>query len=199
MSAGMENLRLAHRVRDGIATASRSLTLVLLLLLSGCLIPGERAGVPALNVSSAAFAPGGTIPVMYTCDGANISPSLSWSSLPKGTARVAIMVTDPDAPGGTFMHWVAYNIPSGTREIPAGAPGKNILPEGSDEGTNDFGRQGYGGPCPPRGKPHHYHFTVYALDTPLTISGKRDGRMLLQALEGHLLAEGETVGIYQRL
>jgi Raf kinase inhibitor-like YbhB/YbcL family protein len=135
---------------------------------------------------------------MYTCDGANVSPPLSWTDPPPGTAGFAILVTDPDAPGGTFTHWVACNIPSGTREIPAGARGKNALPAGSVEGRNDFGRAGYGGPCPPGGRAHHYHFTVYALDTALTISGKRDGQMLQEALKGHVLAWGEITGIYSR-
>jgi len=194
----MEKHRLVLRVGDGIATAFRSLALVLLCLLTGCLVPGEGGGVPLLEVSSGAFAPGGTIPAMYTCDGANVSPALSWSAPPPGTAGIAILVTDPDAPGGTFIHWVAYNISPGTRGIPAGGPRRTVLPAGSVQGTNDFGGPGYGGPCPPRGRPHHYYFTVYALDANITLAGKGDGRMLLGALGGHVLAEGEIVGIYRR-
>jgi len=194
----MENLPLTHRVKDGIASVARSLSLVLLFLLSGCLIPGERGSVPALNVSSAAFAQRGTIPVMYTCDGANVSPPLSWRSIPPGTVSIALLVTDPDAPGGTFVHWVAYNIPPGTNGIEAGVPGANVLPAGALQGTNDFGRQGYGGPCPPGGRPHHYRFTVYALDTALTLPGRRDGRMLEGAVAGHVLARGEIIGVYGR-
>jgi Raf kinase inhibitor-like YbhB/YbcL family protein len=194
----MEKLRLFPLVREGAARSIRSLTLVLLLLLSGCLIPGGREGAPALTVSSAAFAQDGQVPVMYTCDGANVSPPLSWTTPPPGTASIAILVTDPDAPSGTFIHWAAYNIPPGTRGIPAGARGKTALPAGSVEGTNDMGGTGYWGPCPPGGRPHHYHFTVYALDTPLTLGGKRDGRMLGEAIEGHVLAHGEVAGIYSR-
>ncbi|MDD1669794.1 MAG: YbhB/YbcL family Raf kinase inhibitor-like protein [Methanomicrobiales archaeon] len=135
---------------------------------------------------------------MYTCDGTDISPPLSWGPAPQGTASIAILVTDPDASGGTFIHWVAYNIPPGTREIPAGAPGKDVMPAGSVQGMNDMGRPGYGGPCPPKGKPHHYHFTVYALDSAINLTGKRDGRMLAEALAGHTLAQGDLVGIYRR-
>ncbi|HVP25349.1 MAG TPA: YbhB/YbcL family Raf kinase inhibitor-like protein [Methanomicrobiales archaeon] len=194
----MEHLRLLPLVRKGAARAARSLAVLLLCILSGCLVPGGRAPVPALNVSSAAFPMGGQIPVIYTCDGANVSPPLSWGTSPPGTVSIAILVSDPDAPGGTFIHWVAYNIPPGTREITAGGPGRNVLPAGSVQGTNDMGRTAYGGPCPPRGKPHHYHFTVSALDTSLNLSGKRDGRVLEGAIGGHLLARGEVVGIYQR-
>ena len=191
-------MHLVTRVREGAARAARYLTLLLLFMSSGCLIPGGRGGAPALEVSSEAFAGDGQIPVMYTCDGTDISPPLSWGPAPQGTASIAILVTDPDAPGGAFIHWVAYNIPAGTRGIPAGTPGRNVLPAGSVQGMNDMGRQGYGGPCPPRGKPHHYHFTVYALDSAVNLTGKRDGRTLAGALGGHILAQGELVGIYRR-
>jgi hypothetical protein len=195
----MKQLRLVTRVRDGAARAARHLTLLLLFISSGCLVPGGKGGAPALDVSSDAFARDGQIPIMYTCDGTDVSPPLSWGPLPQGTASIAILVTDPDAPGGTFIHWVACNIPPGTRGIPAGAPGRIILPAGSVQGTNDMGRQGYGGPCPPKGKPHHYHFTVYALDSAIKLTGKRDGRMPADALGGHVLAQGELVGLYGRV
>jgi Raf kinase inhibitor-like YbhB/YbcL family protein len=194
----MKHLRLVTRVREGAARAARHLALLLLFISSGCLVPGGRGGAPALDVSSDAFARDGQIPVAYTCDGTDISPPLSWGPIPQGTAGITILVTDPDAPGGTFIHWVACNIPPGTRGIPAGAPGKGVLPAGSVEGMNDMGRPGYGGPCPPKGKPHHYHFTVYALDSAINLTGKRDGRMLAGALAGHILAQGELVGIYRR-
>jgi hypothetical protein len=194
----MEHLRLVTCAREGAARAARHLTLLLIFISSGCLVPAGRGGSPVLDVSSDAFARDGQIPVMYTCDGTDISPSLSWGPVPQGTASIAILVTDPDAPGGAFIHWVAYNIPAGTRGIPAGTPGRNVLPAGSVQGMNDMGRQGYGGPCPPRGKPHHYHFTVYALDSAVNLTGKRDGRTLAGALGGHILAQGELVGIYRR-
>ena len=194
----MKHLLLVTRVCDRAARAARHLTLLLLFISSGCLVPGGRGGAPALVVSSDAFTRDGQIPVVYTCDGSDISPPLSWGPVPQETAGIAILVTDPDAPGGTFIHWVAYNIPPGTRGIPAGAPGKNVLPAGSLQGMNDMGRQGYGGPCPPKGKPHHYHFTVYALDSAISLTGKREGRMLAEVLAGHILAQGELVGLYRR-
>lgn len=194
----MKHLRLGTGVREGVARAARHLTLLFLFISSGCLIPGGRGGAPALDVSSDAFARDGQIPIVYTCDGTDISPPLAWSPVPPATASIAILVTDPDAPGGTFIHWVACNIPPGTRGIPAGAPGRNVLPAGSVQGMNDMGRQGYGGPCPPRGKPHHYQFMVYALDSTINLTGRRDGRMLEEALAGHILAQGELVGLYRR-
>jgi hypothetical protein len=96
------------------------------------------------------------------------------------------------------VHWVVYNLPPGASGIPAGEPGKEVLPGGSLQGTNDFGRPGYGGPCPPRGKPHRYHFTLSALDTTLSLAGRQDGSALERAIAGHVLARGELVGIYQR-
>ncbi|MDD1669275.1 MAG: YbhB/YbcL family Raf kinase inhibitor-like protein [Methanomicrobiales archaeon] len=194
----MKHLRLVAGACERVGRAARHLILLLLFISSGCLVPGGRGGAPTLEVSSGAFARDGQIPAMYTCDGANISPPLSWAPVPLGTASIALLATDPDAPGGTFIHWVAYNIPPGTRAIPEGAPGRNVMPAGSVQGTNDMGRQGYGGPCPPRGKPHHYHFTIYALDSTLNLTGSRDGRMLEGALAGHILAQGELVGLYSR-
>jgi Raf kinase inhibitor-like YbhB/YbcL family protein len=198
MGPHMENLSLRTRIRKGSARALRHLTLVLLLVCSGCLAPGEKGVLTPMEVKSDAFAVGGQIPGIFTCDGEDISPPLAWDPVPDGTAALAILVTDTDAPGGTFVHWVAYNIPPGTRSIPAGSPGKDALPRGSIEGMNDMGRAGYRGPCPPGGKPHHYHFTMYALDSVVNVTGARDGRMLLGAMEGHIIAQGEIVGIYQR-
>ncbi|HVN65281.1 MAG TPA: YbhB/YbcL family Raf kinase inhibitor-like protein [Methanomicrobiales archaeon] len=194
----MEILSLGTRIRRGAARALRNLVLILIFICSGCLIPGQREVIPSLEVTSPAFPDGGQIPVNHTCDGANRSPPLAWGPVPSGTAALAIIVTDTDAPGGSFLHWGVYNIPPATGSIPAGGTAQSILPAGSIQATNDFGRAGYGGPCPPRGMPHHYHFTVYALDSPVNPAGARDGRRLLGALEGHTLARGEIVGIYQR-
>jgi Raf kinase inhibitor-like YbhB/YbcL family protein len=198
MSAHMENCRLNDRIRVKMVPVLRHLALIVIFVCSGCLVPGEKGGISSLEVTSGAFEPGGQIPVAYTCDGADIPPPLSWGPVPPGTASMAILVTDPDAPGGTFVHWVAYNIPPGAQGIPAGEHGKDILPEGAIQGTNDMGRTGYGGPCPPRGKPHHYHFTVSALDTTLNLAGKPDGRVLARAMAGHVLARGEIMGLYER-
>jgi len=194
----MENFGVRTRIWKMATRALRPLALVLIFVCSGCLVPGQREAGATLEVTSAAFADGGQIPVNHTCDGADISPPLAWGQVPAGTAGLAILVTDPDAPGGNFFHWVVYSIPPGTRSIPAGAVERAGLPGGSIQGVNDFGRQGYGGPCPPKGKPHHYHFTVYALDSAVSPAGTRDGRMLARAMEGHILARGEIAGIYQR-
>jgi Raf kinase inhibitor-like YbhB/YbcL family protein len=185
------------RIREGAVLAACHLALLFILLTSGCLVPGG-GGTPPLEVSSVVFTAGGQIPVASTCDGEDSSPPLSWAPVPMGTKSLALLVTDPDAPGRTFIHWAAYNIPPGTRRLPAGDPGKEVLPEGSLQGTNDMGRAAYNGPCPPKGTPHRYHFTISALDTMLNLTGSQDGRMLEEAMAGHVLARGELVGIYQR-
>jgi Raf kinase inhibitor-like YbhB/YbcL family protein len=194
----MENPSLRTWIRKGAPRALRHLALILIFVCSGCLVPGQRGAGTLLEVTSDAFTPGGQIPVNYTCDGMDLSPPLAWGPVPPEAAALAILVTDPDAPGGTFIHWVAYNMPPAARSIPGGRPGKEALPAGSVQGTNDMGRVGYGGPCPPGGTPHHYHFTVYALDSAVSITGPQDGRMLLGAMKGHILSQGEIVGIYQR-
>jgi Raf kinase inhibitor-like YbhB/YbcL family protein len=194
----MENCRQITWIRGATGRVARHLIPFLIFVCSGCLVHTQGGVIPPLEVTSDAFPAGGQIPAMYTCDGANISPPLSWGPVPSGTAGIAILVTDPDAPGGTFTHWVAYNIPPGTRGIPAGERGTDILPAGSLQGTNDMGRTAYGGPCPPGGKPHHYHFTVSALDTTLNLAGKPDGRVLARAMAGHVLARGEIMGLYER-
>lgn len=198
MGAHMENLGMTTRIRKEAARALYNLVLVLVFICTGCLMAGQQAAIPSLSVTSPAFRDGGQIPVDHTCDGKNLSPPVAWSEVPAGTASIAFLVTDTDASGGSFVHWVVYNIPPGTRDFPAGGNGKSLLPAGSVEGTNDFGQAGYGGPCPPRGSPHHYHFTVYALDAPVSMAGAQDGRAFLRAMEGHILARGETVGMFQR-
>jgi hypothetical protein len=194
----MENLSMGAGIRWRAARALRHLALVPLFIISAGLVPAGRGAVPSLEVTSDAFSHGGRIPATHTCDGENLPPPLAWGPVPPGTASLALLVSDEDAPGGSFIHWVAYNIPPVTRKIPAGGSGRAVLPAGSVQGRNDFGRAGYGGPCPPRGKPHRYHFTVYALDSATGVTVARDGRMLLGAMEGHILARGEIVGIYQR-
>lgn len=144
----------------------------------------------SLNVTSNAFAANQTIPVEYTCDGSETSPPLSWSNVPKGTKSVAILVEDPDAPSGTFTHWLVTGIPPTTTALPAGA-----LPAGASVATNDTGKAGYAGPCPPSGR-HHYHFKVYALDT--TLPKPRTKAEFLSAIKGHVLDQGELVATYQR-
>ncbi len=148
-------------------------------------------------MTSDAFRPGATIPAKYTCSGANVSPGLRWGDPPKGTLSFSLIVDDPDAPRGTFVHWVAYNIPHGTRALPEGVPqGAESL--GMRQGQNGFGKNGYNGPCPPPGKPHRYFFRLYALSTTLTLgkgAGKED---VVRAMEGQVLGQAELMGLYGR-
>lgn len=151
-----------------------------------------------IKITSPAFSDGGQIPTKYTCDGQDLSPPLKWDCLPPGTQAVALICDDPDAPIGTFVHWVLYNLPAELHELPEGLRGEATLPDGSQQGISDFGRIGYGGPCPPSGT-HRYYFKVYALDAkvaPGPGAGKAD---LLRAMKGHILGEGQTIGKYRRI
>lgn len=150
-----------------------------------------------INVGSAAFTEGGMIPKQFTCDGADISPSLSWSSVPEGTKSIAIIVDDPDAPAGTWVHWLLYNLPPDLKGLPENIPAKETLANGGMQGMTDFRRMGYGGPCPPSGT-HRYFFKVYALDSILDLFPGAIKKRLLLAMEGHILAEGELMGKYRR-
>ncbi len=159
-----------------------------------------RTEVSAMQLSSPAFADGQTIPAKYTADGQDISPPLKWSDIPAGTRQLALIMDDPDAPAGTFTHWLLWGLPADLTELAEGvekAPTVAGL-AGAKQGTNDFGRIGYGGPAPPPGPPHHYNFTIYALDTVLDLQpGARRGE-LLRAIEGHVLATGKLTGLYGR-
>lgn len=148
----------------------------------------------AIQVSSPAFEPGGAIPRKHTGEGQNVSPALTWTGLPEGTREIALICDDPDAPTPRpFVHWVVYKIPADREGLPEGGT------QGALEGENDFGGTGYGGPMPPRGHGvHHYHFTVYALDSELEAGAGLTKDQLLEAMEGHVLDEGELVGTYER-
>jgi len=150
-----------------------------------------------LSLRSKAFEAGGMIPSRYTCDGADISPPLEWSSAPAGTQSFALISDDPDAPMGTWVHWVIFNIPMGARSLPEGISKKERLEDGSLQGVNDFKKIGYGGPCPPGGT-HRYYFRLYALDTSLDLSGTRTKETLLKAMREHILAEAQLMAKYKR-
>jgi hypothetical protein len=151
-----------------------------------------------MNLTSTSFNDGSLIPAKFTCSGAGISPQLAWSAPPAKTASLALIVTDPDAPRGTWVHWVLYNLPAGTRALPEGLPVLGQLPDGALQGRNDFGNIGYGGPCPPPGSPHHYVFTLYALDAKLNLPAGATRAQVEAALPGHILASGRLVGLYQQ-
>ena len=149
-----------------------------------------------LSITSTAFAQGQPIPATYSCDGKSVSPPLSWSGAPAGTQSFALIMDDPDAPLGTFVHWVIYNIPASAGGLPEAFSKDARLPDGTLQGSNGAGRVGYTGPCPPGGT-HRYFFKLYALDTTLEISGASKDQ-LLQAMQGHVLAQGELMGTFTR-
>ncbi len=158
----------------------------------------EETAVANIKLTSVAFADGQPIQARYTCDGEDKSPALRWTGLPQGARSTALIVDDPDAPGRVFVHWVLYGIPVSMTELPEGVSGAARTSFGARNGTNDFGRSGYGGPCPPPGKPHRYIFTLYALDGGLDLEPGAGKKELLSAMNGHVLAEGRLVGTYQR-
>jgi Raf kinase inhibitor-like YbhB/YbcL family protein len=161
--------------------------------------PGGKA---TIRLESPSFQEGGTIPRVHTCDGKETSPPLSWSGVPEGTRSLALIVDDPDAPGGTFNHWVLFDLPPDLKELKEGIPTKGevpLTPGGGTarQGTNDFDQFGYGGPCPPKGS-HRYFFVLYALDVRPNLKPGATRNDLLQAMKGHILAEGRLMGRYSR-
>ena len=151
-----------------------------------------------IRVSSSAFQEGETIPTPYTGDGRDASPPLRWENVPDGTKSLALIADDPDAPRGTWVHWVLYDLPADARSLDEGVPATETLPNGAKQGKNDFGKIGYGGPAPPRGKPHRYFFKLYALDAPVNSRPGATKAELLAAMKGHVLAEGQLMGKYGR-
>ncbi|MFP3880512.1 MAG: YbhB/YbcL family Raf kinase inhibitor-like protein [Dehalococcoidia bacterium] len=152
----------------------------------------------SLSVSSAAFKERERIPQKYTCKGQDISPPLAWESVPEKTSTFALIVDDPDAPGGVFTHWLVFNLPASTYQLPAAIPAQEGLPGGALQGKNDFGRIGYSGPCPPPGPAHHYRFTVYALDKALELKAGARREEVLDMMQGHIIAQGQLTGTYKR-
>jgi Raf kinase inhibitor-like YbhB/YbcL family protein len=155
----------------------------------------------ALTLTSSAFADGGEIPARFTCEGEDVSPALAWSGLPAGTRSLALVVDDPDAPDPrapkmTWVHWVLYDLPPGADGLPE-AVTPSTLPAGTREGINDWKRTGWGGPCPPIGR-HRYFFKLYALDAELPDLGRPTKARLEEALQGHVLAQAELVGTYEK-
>lgn len=156
--------------------------------------PTAEAVLP-FAITSPAFVHETEIPLQYTCDGEDTSPPLEWSAPPSGAASLALIVDDPDAPMGTWVHWVIYNLPAEARGLPAGITPDAELPDGSRQGNNSWPKLGYGGPCPPSGS-HRYVFKLYALDAVLDVRPGATEQQLLQAMEGHILAEAQLMGTY---
>ena len=151
-----------------------------------------------MELTSSVFQNGGDIPRKYTCDGTDLSPSLRWENPPAGTKTFALIADDPDAPVGTWVHWVIYDMPAATAELPEGTPATETLPTGAKQGMNDFRKVGYGGPCPPPGPAHRYFFKLYALDRETSLKPRATKQQLLEAIKGHILAEAQLTGRYKR-
>lgn len=168
-------------------------------------LSNEATGMERFTLTSADFSEGGTIgmaQVFTECKGKNVSPALKWSGAPQGAQSFALLVHDPDAPTGSgWWHWVVYNIPAGTTSLPAGAgdPRKHLMPAGAVQGRNDYGTAGYGGPCPPPGKPHHYHFRLYALKVAkLEVPDDASAAAISFNVRAQALATAELTGLYGR-
>lgn len=171
---------------------------VLLFFLLGIPLQGNaQPSEKAIKISSSAFKQGEAIPAKYTCDGENVSPPLSWTWYPKRTQSFAIIADDPDAPMGTWVHWVIYNIPASVNDLDENLAKTDTLQNGIMQGITDFRRPGYGGPCPPGGT-HRYFFKIYALDIMLKAKPGLSKAELLKAMKGHIIAEGQLMGKYKR-
>ncbi len=151
-----------------------------------------------MQLKTPAFNAGADIPRQFTCDGSDISPELNWSAPPEGTESFVLIMDDPDAPGGTWVHWVLYNLPGTEHALPEGVAPNATLPSGARQGRNDFGKTGYGGPCPPPGPAHRYYFRLYALDTELHVSAGANRAQIERSMRGHVLAHAEVMGHYRR-
>lgn len=152
----------------------------------------------SLSISSPSFSNGGSIDKKFTCEGADVSPQLAWTEPPAGTKTFALLADDPDAPVGNWNHWTLWNLPPNLRSLPEGLSKDAHLPDGSEQGMNDFHRTGYNGPCPPAGKPHRYYFKLFALDAKLNLGSSAGKPELERAMKGHILAQAEWMGTYKR-
>jgi Raf kinase inhibitor-like YbhB/YbcL family protein len=157
----------------------------------------EQSQEMAFELTSTAFAHEGAVPSKYTCDGDDVSPPLEWGAPPASTQSLALIMDDPDAPAGTWVHWVLYDLPAEARTLSEAISSDADLPAGGRHGTNSWGRTDYGGPCPPSGT-HRYFFKLYALDTVLGLDAGASKEQLLQAMEGHILTQTELMGTYAR-
>ncbi len=160
----------------------------------------EKEAKMGWTLTSSAFKDGERIPPKYTCEGDNISPPLSWADAPARAVEFALICDDPDAPAGTFVHWVLYGLPAKTTSLPEGVPITETLPQfgGAKQGKHSGGRIGYTGPCPPAGPVHHYHFRLYALDAKLDLAPGATAKDLRQLMEKHTIGTVELVGLYSR-
>jgi Raf kinase inhibitor-like YbhB/YbcL family protein len=165
--------------------------LVASLTVSMFLMSGILADASMLQITSPEFSNGATIPTQFTCSGANKPPPLAWSDMPQGTKSLALLLEDPDAPGGTFVHWVVY-------DIPPNLSGSKLGAVGGKQGVNGAGEVAYMGPCPPPGRPHHYYFRLFALDANPNVGARPDAQALRDGVKGHVMDSAELVGIFGR-
>lgn len=167
-------------------------------LSAAALLGAETKSGGAMGLNSSAFQNGAEIPRKHTCDANDVSPTLSWDKAPAGTRAFVLIVDDPDAPGGTWVHWVIYDLPPETKELGEGVATAATLSSGAKQGINDFRKAGYGGPCPPSGAVHRYFFKLYALDAPTNLKPRATKQQLLEAIKGHVLGEAQLIGRYKR-
>ena len=171
------------------------LSLVLGAILSSGAVASEMTQM-SFTLTSVAFKEGAAIPFQYTCDGRNLSPPLAWTAPPADTKSFALISDDPDAPVGTWVHWIVYNVPATLRALPEAVPVDAQLADGTRQGKTDFGRTGYGGPCPPIGR-HRYFFKLYALDTVLSLAPGATKAQLEAEMKNHVLAQTQLMGTYR--
>ena len=151
-----------------------------------------------LNITSPSFNEGQPIPTKHTCDAEDSSPALKWNKAPDAAKSIALICDDPDAPMGTWVHWVLYDLPTNITDLPENVERNKELSNGAKQGTNDFKKIGYGGPCPPKGNPHRYFFKLYALDKMLNLKSGATKSDVENAMKGHIIAEGQLMGTYKR-
>jgi len=189
------------RERNGARLAAAWIAVSMLAAVGLAKEPGDTAahhGASVFTLASRAFERGEPIPQVYTADGADISPPLAWHHAPSGTKAYVLVCEDPDAPGGTWVHWVLYDIPATLEALPENVPQARRVLGSARQGENDFGEIGYGGPAPPPGKPHRYFFTLYALDEVTGLEAGARKRTLLKRIKGHVLGTARVFGIYGR-
>jgi Raf kinase inhibitor-like YbhB/YbcL family protein len=180
-----------------LSMRSKSLTAILLLVCFNGFTWCQGGHPMSFSLTTTAFPAGGDIPKKYTCDGSDMSPALTWAGAPAGTQSLALIADDPDAPVGTWTHWVLWNIPP-AGALPEGVAKVETLADGPRQGKNDFKRIGYGGPCPPPGKPHRYFFRLFALDARVGVKAGASRNELERSMKGHVLAQTELMGKYGR-
>jgi len=203
-SRGFTNLRALHparrllALRGGMAWGVAILIFATGFVFRAATVCTAKDSSGKLDLRTTAFRPGSPIPTQFTCSGANISPALFWNNPPPRTQSFTLIVDDPDAPAGTWVHWVVYNLPASVRHLPEHVPLSDSLQGGGEQGVNDFPTNGYGGPCPPPGKPHRYFFRLYALDTVLDLHTPARRKDVDSAMKGHILAQAEVMGTFGR-